>query len=177
MRRSAVLLVTALLGLVAQPAGAEPPLLEDPRGDAPVAVGDIVSVDITTVLRGTGRVVITMTLASPPSTSTPYSYRVRLTAGSCDFQAVYFAHPTAAAFPTSAMGCDDHDNATPLGDGNGTVSGSTITWKLPLSGAFRRGAVLTDIRAGTEPGGLSTGTRLEAAGDTAATSTTYRIGS
>jgi hypothetical protein len=177
VRRNVILVAVALLGLVSQPAGAKPPLLEDPKGDAPVAVGDIVSADITTILRGGGKLVIRMSLASAPSTLTPYTYRLQFDVGACAFQAFYFGHPLDAAFSKSAMGCADGNNATPLGEGNATVSGTSITWTVPLSGDFEPGALITRISAATEPGGLTSGTRLEAAGDTATTHKTYTIGS
>ncbi|HVE98949.1 MAG TPA: hypothetical protein VNA12_07200 [Mycobacteriales bacterium] len=176
MRRIAIPAAVALLGLVSQPAGAKPPLLEDPRGDTPVAVGDIVSADITTILRGERKLVITMSLAAPPSTSTPYSYYLWFVAGTCRFFAVYFGHPVDA-FQKSAMGCDDGNNNTPYDKGNATVSGTSITWTVPLSGEFKPGAVIRKIRAGTQPGGMSSNPRLEAAGDTGTTDKTYRIGS
>lgn len=177
MRRNVILVAVALLGLLSQPAGAKPPLLQDPKGDAPVAAGDIVSADITTILRGRGKLVIKMSLASPPSISTPYSYRLRLDVGTCAFQAFYFSHPLDAAFSRSAMGCDDFNRATPLGKGNATVSGTSITWTVPLSGEFKPGALISGINAATEPGGMTSGTQLEAAGDTGTTDKTYTIGS
>ncbi len=163
--------------LAAPPALAKKaPLIEDPTGDHPVPVGDIVSADITSVTTGKGKLTITMTLAGAPSTTTPYSYSVNFIVGDCDFGAIYYGHPFAGVFTTSGVGCRE-TGSTSLPEGTVKVSGATITWTVPMTGALKKGALATDITANAQPSGVISGGVVAALGDTAATDKSYKLGS
>ena len=166
-----------LVALTAAPSSAKKvPLIEDPKGDYPVAAADIVSADMTTATKGKGSLVITLNLAAAPSTSTPYSYWVGFVVGDCNFLAALYNHPLEGVFTTSGVGCTQ-PGETSLPEGNVKVSGSTITWTVPLTGDLKKGATATDITAGTAPTGMISGGVVEALGDAAATDKSYKIGS
>ena len=169
--------VVVAIALAAAPAGAKKaPLIEDPKGDYPVPNGDIVSADITTVPTGKGKLLITMDVAAAPSTSTPYSYSVNFVVGDCSFSAVYYGHPFEGVFTTSGVGCQV-DGETSLPEGNVKVSGTTITWTVPLTGDLKKGATATDITANAQPSGMASGGVVATLGDAASTDKSYKIGS
>ena len=149
------------------------PLIEDPAGDHPVAAGDILTADILTTKKGKGALEITMTVGAPPSTTTPYAYTVMFTADDCDFSATYFGHPLEPAFLDSGVGCTEAAGGSKPA-GNVKVSGSTITFLVPLTGALKKGVVVTDISAVTMFSGMLNSGPI---GDSAATDKTYKIGS
>ena len=146
------------------------PLIEDPAGDYPVAVGDLLTADITTLPAGKGKLVITIDLASAPTTSTPYSYSVNFNVEECAFRAIFWGHPLEGVFAPNDVGCSGSS-----AEGVAKVTGTKITFTVPLGGALKKGAELTEINASTHVSGMAhpPGSPL---GDAAATDKTYKIG-
>lgn len=164
-----------VLALLAGQASAKAPLIEDPKGDYPVPSADIVSADITTVKVGKGKLLIDLVLAAAPATTTPYTYSVSFVVDDCQFSAVYYGHPFEGVFSTTGVGCDD-PASTSLPEGAAKISGSKITWTVPLAGALKKGATATDITAATQPSGMVSGGIVAALGDGATTDKSYKIG-
>jgi len=165
--------MAAVVLLAAQASAAPAPQLTDPKGDTQVAAGDIVSATFSSGGARTMRV--DLVVAAAPAESTPYSYEVRFTAGDCNYNAVLYNHPVSVlGFSKSGMGCDTASSSLPAGDA--AASGSTITFKIPLSGALKKGVVVRDITAATSPSGLFSGAVLPVLQDTATTTATYTIG-
>lgn len=176
MRPGSVLVASLVVAAAtAAPGAAAGPQLTDPAGDHPVAAGDILSASFSTV--GGRTLQIDLVVAAAPSQVTPYSYAVTFETTGCNFKAVYYSHPAGPlGFASSGVGCDD-GSSSELPTGDVTVSGATITYRLPLGRALRRGMTLSRIRAATTASGLLTAAEpTPYVQDTAATSTTYRIG-
>ena len=176
MRRAPLVTGALLLAVGAAPATAAGPQLTDPRGDHPVAAGDILSAAFTTI--GARALQIDLVVAAAPSQVTPYSYAVTFETTGCNFKAVYYSHPAGPlGFESTGVGCDD-GRTSELPPGEVSVSGATITYRVPLDRTLRRGVTLTRIRAATTASGLLTAAEpTPYVQDTAATDATYRIGS
>ena len=173
---AAIAVLTASSGAYAAPE----PQLTDPQGDHPIAAGDILSATFSTTGAASARVLqIDLVVAAAPSELTPYSYAVTFETLTCNFKAVYYSQPAGPlGFASSGVGCDDGQTSE-LPTGDVTVSGTTITYRIPLakSGpALRRGDVLTKIRASTTLSGLAAlAEPTPHIQDTASTDRTYRV--
>lgn len=164
----------ASAGTTSRAAPKPKPQLTDPKGDYPVASADIVSGTLSSVPDGTKTLLqIDLTLAAPPTTLTPYSYTLGFTVPGCDFRAVYFGHPLKGVLNDSVAGCIT-GKAVP--HARYRIQGSTITFTVPMSGALKRGVRATTLFAVTEPGGVSSASKLAMFGDTA-TGTDWVLGS
>ncbi|HVF19073.1 MAG TPA: hypothetical protein VNA14_02385 [Mycobacteriales bacterium] len=177
MRRLAViaLALCGVLGGVAT--GAPAPLLTDPAGDHPIGAGDLLSASFSSIRTGAGTLQIDLVVAAAPSQLTPYSYAVTFQTLTCNFKAVYYSQPAGPlGFESSGVGCDD-GKSSELPTGDVTVSGTTITYRIPLAkSGLRRGDLLTKIRASTTLSGLVTAAEpTPHVQDTATTEKTYRI--
>ncbi len=174
MRLPHVLVPLALTTLLASSALAAPkPQLTDPKGDHPVAAGDIISATLSTLKGGKGKLQIDLVVAAAPST---YSYSVNFVAGDCSFGAIYYGHPFEGVFSRSGIGCRIA-GSTSLPEGSYKIKGSTITFLVPLAGDLKKGVTVTDITANTVPSGVISGGAAAMLGDQAETDTTYTIGS
>ena len=179
-RRLAAALGAAAIAVAPQLATAAPapaPQITDATGDAVGAQAslDIVSVRFsttgTTTVTTTGKgkkkrtvttytptkLVITETLAAAPSTQPGTRYRVEATIDGCGQLDVYYTN--GAEGPLGSVWLDCPEGA--LGE-SGTlldvfprISGSTLTWELPLKmlpREVRVGSVLSEFRAYTDLG-------------------------
>jgi hypothetical protein len=165
--RAAIGIVAAGTLMLSGTAHAAPkPQITDATGDYQIASADIVSGLLA--VSGKGKyptLIIRLTLAAPPVTTTPYSYVVSFKVGDCSFYAEYYGHPLDRVFSTSGVGCDD--GSTSLPDGSVAVNGSAVVWSVPFDGSFKLGQKVTHLAAATEPGGAVTGTFPPPAGDAA----------
>jgi hypothetical protein len=165
--RSRRLLAAAIALLAATPAAHAKvqPQIQDPKGDYPVGVGDIVSLTFTTPLKGIKeQLQIDMELAADPSTNTPYAYEVRFVAEDCNFVAIYFGHPFDGVFSKSGVGCQTTE--TPP-EGVVKVSGTHIVFTVKFTSKIKRGTLLENLTAATAPGGALSGGLAARGGDSA----------
>ena len=175
MRRTVLATSLLALGLIAGSAGAAPkPQITDAKGDYPEASADIVSARLSTVPKGTKeQLQIDLVMAGAVTGSAPYTRSVHFTVGDCSFSATHFGHGTPA-FADNGVGCSSGDTTTVAGTMK--IKGSTITFLVPMTGAIKRGAKVTDLRAATAPSGMLANSPLDNAGDTA-TGSDWVIGS
>lgn len=176
MRRTISVAALAILALAATHAGAAPkPQLTDPKGDYAVeASADIVSATLSTIPKGTKeQLQIAVVFAAPIAGRPPYTRTLGFTVGDCEFSAIHFGHGTPA-FSDNGVGCSSGDATTVAGTMK--IKGSTITFLVPLTGALKRGAKVTDLHAATAPSGMLANSPLDLAGDTA-TGSDWVIGS
>lgn len=169
------LLATAVLA--AQGASAAPgPHVQDPGGDHPVAMGDIVSATFSTVRGKSPALRIQLSLAAAPTVPSLYSYTISFTAGECPVDVMYHGSGESGSARCVVEGLSVDGPSVPV---DVSVSGSTITFRVPLGGDLRKGVVLTDLAVVTMPSGAvaGRGTGEPALGDTATSNRTYRIGS
>lgn len=164
-------LVAGASGVSAAPA----PQLTDPAGDHPIAAGDILSATFSTVGRAPGLLQIDLVVGAAPSPLTPYSYAVTFETPTCNFKAVYYSQPAGPlGVESSGVGCDDGQSSV-LPPGDVAVSGTTITYRIPLGRRVLRGVTLRKLRAATTLSGLVTlAEPTPYVQDTAATDKTYR---
>ena len=178
MRRFAAASAALAAMLMAGSATASPaPQLTDPAGDHPISAGDILSATFSPAPGKAGVLQIDLVVAAAPSQLTPYSYAVTFETMTCNFKAVYYSQPAGPlGFASSGVGCDDGQSSE-LPTGDVTVSGTTITYRVPLTkDGLRRGDVLTKIRASTTLSGLVTAAEpTPHVQDTASTDKTYRL--
>lgn len=178
-RLAAAALVAAAAFAASVPSHAAPaPQITDASGDAVggQAALDIVTVrfsttGLTTVTKVRGKrvttytptkLVVTQTLAGAPSTTLGTRYRIEATVDGCGQFDIYYVN--GASGPTGSAWFDCPEGG--LGE-SGTlldvvpkISGSTMTWELPLKTLPREvkvGSVLSAFRAYTDLGDPLTG--------------------
>ena len=177
LQRTAIagLLATAVLTAPGATAAPEPHV-KDPAGDHPVAMGDIVTATFSTVRGKVPALRIQLSLAAAPTAPSLYSYTVSFTAGECPVDVMYHGSGESGTARCVVDGLTIDGPSVPV---DVSVSGSTITFRIPLGGDLRTGVVLTDLAIVTAASGAvaGRGTGDPPLGDTATSTRTYRIGS
>jgi hypothetical protein len=166
--RSALALVPLLaLGAAGHvsAAPAKAPQVKDATGDAVTrqAGNDIVSATWTTTGSGSGKaykpkqLVVSLTLAAPPSSTPTFTYEVEATTSTCGDVAFTYEPGTPYESVTGLNGWADWGDCLLADDSSielltPKVKGSTITWSFSLKASpVKAGAVLTDFRARVDP--------------------------
>lgn len=164
MRRTPLAAALLACVLVVPSAGAAPkPQLTDPKGDYPVAGGDLVSGLFVTEKKS--KVVITLEFAGPVNTPIPFAYQLTFaTDDSCVWRGNYFG-----VNGSSSGGCATSNASPPTVK----ASGNKIIFTIAAKGALKPGTELSDIRASSTPSSALAG---GPGGDTGATDATYVVG-
>lgn len=167
--RTRLLVLAPLLGLAlaAAPGHAAPtsvPQIKDAAGDAvaPSAAYDVVSVLWTTAGKGSGKsyspksLVVTMTLAGPPSTDPGVTYEVEATTDTCGDVMFTMEPGTPYESVTGLNGWADWGDCT-VGDSSVELltvktKGSSIIWTYGLKASpLELKTVFSDFRARVDP--------------------------
>lgn len=167
--RTRLLVLAPLLGLAltATPGSAAPtkvPQIKDATGDAvaPSAAYDVVSVLWTTAGKGSGKsyspksLVVTMTLAGPPSTDPGVTYEVEATTDTCGDVMFTMEPGTPYESVTGLNGWADWGDCT-VGDSSVELltvktKGSSIIWTYGLKASpLELSTVFSDFRARVDP--------------------------
>lgn len=166
MRRLVVVAILAAVELGGSAGAAPQPQLTDPKGDYPLAGGDLVSALFVT--ENKTKLVVTLEFAGPVDTPIPSGYQLRFSiGGGCIWRGHYYG-AYGGSEASSQDGCAGPEANRPTV----TAHGNTVVFTLAAKGALKPGTVLTGITAVTNPGGVTAG----GGGDHGQTSKTYVVG-
>lgn len=151
VRIAPLLAALVVSGPLAGPAAASPTHEKsDPKGDYPLAEGDIASIKLSKVVRNDLTLLqIDLTIVGPLGN---FAYGVGFKVGGCPVRFVAFSDGNKYS------GCYANDVDSQTFTGSASRKGSVITFtvalrKLPMGGDLKPGAQLTGIGADTTPGG------------------------
>jgi hypothetical protein len=168
-RARAALALVPLLGVALATTGHAAPVkvpqVKDATGDAVTqqADNDIVSVLWTTTGKGSGKayvpkqLVVTLTLAAPPSSVPAFTYEVEATTDTCGDVLFTLEQGTPYQDVTGLNGWAQWGDCVLADDSNielltAKVSGKTVTWAFSLKAIpVKLGSVFSDFQARVDP--------------------------